>query len=499
MKSTFANFSKILSEGSSDYGIPHVEDLDLETFIRAIENLHELKAVQKLDGANLRAGIDQRGRLYASREQKGGRRFYKQSDFPKSSAYDAFRTAFEVLKQNEELVSEVMSPGEAINIEVIFGDQPNTVLYGKHNLCYLAILEMVVGDDPSIDPDQDKVEMLVKKFGNKIYHVETMVSDTSDGEQIARAPRVTDWKIITSDAVKSHEKIDVSPKLNGLKELLKQSNKAAVKLGKDLSNFEVLKDRSRDLSNERDVLNEKIRIEFKLPIKQDLLKLVAKQRPSLRGMTNNEPGVYDGIEGIIFIDPKTREKFKVVDRDVFTKVNQFNYQARKGVASRAVTARPDAPLEQRGGIVGEARLRAINLFGLQSAELATQAKRTLAKFKGTDRTATLKNIVDSLHQLHFDSVKRKIQSIYASALDDLDEALASFKQHADEYKLKLDDGREIKYTPEIKRRTLLTFAESRRTIFEMLSKLRSATSMEQLIEIFFERQLSQLHGSHEAD
>src|ERR1035437_4486811 len=155
----FAKFLQ-LNEGSSDYGIAHIEDMDVEALIRALENIKELTAVQKLDGANLRAGLDERANLYASREQKGGKRFYKQADFPKSSAYDGFRAVFEVLKQNEEIVKDIMSPGEAMNLEVIYGAQPNTVFYGKDNLCYLAILEMVIGDDPSIDPDQDKVKMM---------------------------------------------------------------------------------------------------------------------------------------------------------------------------------------------------------------------------------------------------------------------------------------------------------------------------------------------------
>jgi len=490
----FANFLQ-LNEGSSDYGIAHIEDLDVETFIRALENIKDLTAVQKLDGANLRAGLDERGNLYASREQKGGKRFYKQADFPKSSAYDGFRAAFEVLKQNEEIVKDIMSPGEAMNLEVIYGAQPNTVFYGKDNLCYLAILEMVIGDDPSIDPDQDKVKMMYQKFKDRgIIHIQTMASDTADGKNLARAPKTTDWKITKSDVAVGHDKLGYGTELGSLKKYLKQENKVALKMGKDLTNFEVLKDRSAELSEERKAIDEKVKQEYKLPIKQDLLKLVAKQKPSLRGKVGDE-GAYHGIEGIIFTDPKTREKFKVVDKEVFTRINQFNYQVRKGVATRTVTVSPDQPKEQRGGIIGEARLRSINMFGLSNADLPNQAKKVLANFKGSDRLETVKNIADSLHQLNFEAIKRKIQSIYVSAMDDLDEALDAFKMNSDSYNLKLDSGQDIKYTQEIKRRTLMTFAEANRTIAEMLSKIRRAQDMEQMLEIFFGRQLDDLHGA----
>lgn len=494
MSTNFTNFIK-LSEGSSDYSIIHVEDLDVEAFIRVLENIQELDAVQKLDGANLRAGLDDRGEIYASREQKGGKRFYKQADFPKTSAFDGFRAAFEVLKQNEDLVKDVLSPGEAMNLEVIYGAQPNTVFYGKDNLCYLAILEMVLGDDPSLDPDQDKVKMLVKKFKDRgIVHVQTMASDTTDGRNMARAPKTTDWKITKSDPVVGHEDLNFSKELGALRKYLNEQNKVAVKLGKDLSNFEVLKDRGSDLAEERKAVDEHIKTEFKLPIKQQLLKLVDKQTPSLRGAKTSDDGAYQGIEGIIFTDPKTREKFKVVDREVFTRINQFNYQVRKGVASRTVTTNSDMPKEQRGGIIGEARLRAINMFGLSNAELPNQSKKILAKFKGSDRTETIKNIVDSLHQLNFEAIKRKIQSIYISAMDDLDESLDSFKMHSDDYTLELENGKTIKYTQEIKRRTLMSFAEAQKTAVEMLSKIRRCGKLDQLIEVFFSKQLDDLHG-----
>lgn len=498
MTTKFTQFTRQLNEGSSDYGIAHVEDLDVETFIRAIEKIDKLDAVQKLDGANLRAGLDDRGELYASREQKGGRRFYKQADFPKSSAYDGFRAAFEVLKVNEDVVKEVLSPGEAMNLEVIYGEQPNTVFYGKDGLNYLAILEMVVGDDPSLDPDQKKVKQLVSAFKAKgIIHIQTMAYDTADGKTLARAPKTTDWKITNSDAAIGHEKIDFSKELSALKKYLKEENKAAIKYGKDLSNYEVLKDRSPELSEERKRLEEYVKTEFKVPIKKELLKLVGKQKPSLRGPETADDGAYHGIEGIIFTDPQTREKFKVVDRDVFTRINQFNYQVRKGIATKAITVSQDQPKELRGGIIGEAKIRSINMFGLSNAALPNQSKKVLAKFKGSDRKQTLKNITDSLHELSYESIKRKIQSIYVSALDDLDDALDSFKTHSDEYTLKLDNGKTIKYTKEIKRRTLMTFAEARRTIAEMISKIRKTSDLAGLIEVFFDRQLDELHGAQE--
>ena len=43
----------------------------------------------------------------------------------------------------------------------------------------------------------------------------------------------------------------------------------------------------------------------------------------------------------------------------------------------------------------------------------------------------------------------------------------------------------------------MTFAEAHRTIAEMLSKIRRSQDMGQLLEVFFGRQLDDLHGAQE--
>lgn len=498
MKINFSTFNQ-LQEGSSDYHVKHLEELDVESFIRCVEKLHKLDAVQKLDGANFRAGVDEKGKLFTSREQKGGKRFYKLADFPKRSSYDGFKTAHQVLNKVEDQILAVVSPGEAFSMEIIFGHQPNTVFYGKDNLNYIAILEMVPGDDPTIDPEQSKVKEIVRSVGAGVISVESTVSDTQDGVSITRAAKITDWKFTTSDKVpKDHiHEVSFDEEIEELKDYLENDNDVAREQGKIMSNFEVLKDRGQKLADERKTIEEKIMNDYKLPIKNRLLKLVQKQKPSLRGDSPEGEKTYNGIEGIIFTDPKTRERFKVVDREVFTRVNKFNYEVRKSIATRITSSNPDLPLEVRGGLVGEAHLRSVRLLGLPGTEVPGQAKRVIEKLKGDSREETVKNLVDSLHQLHFESVRRKIQGIYIATIDDLEEALDAFKKSVDTYSLKLDDEREVKYTPEIKRRTLLTFAEARLQLIDTLVKVKQTHYVEDLLEIFFKKQLDQLHGGDE--
>lgn len=496
MKRNFKSTLKqtLLTEGS-DFGIAHLEDLDIETFLRSLDRLPELTAVQKLDGANLRVGIDENGEMFTSREQKGGRRFYSEADFPKNSAYDGFKAAHAVLEKAEGYISEVLDKGETINLEIIYGHQPNTVFYGKDGLNYIALLEVLPGDDPSIEPDQTKIKKLLDLVKGKVFVVRTIFNDTSDGIQMLRAPQVTDWKFIKSDVVTPEDlrSVNYAKELGALKSFLRDENLVARKLGRDLTNFEVLKDKSSDLSDERQALEAKVMDEFKLPIKKKLIDLVNKQRPSIRGEVNDE-GAYKGIEGIIFTDPKTREKFKVVDKETFSAINKFNYQVRKTIVSKVASADQNLPIESRGGIVGEARTRSIRLFGLENADLPTQSKKVLEKFKGEDRSETIEMIVKSLNQLNVQAVRRKIQAIYIAAIDDLEDSLNTFKENADEYVLDLENGQSIKYTAEIKRRTLMSFAEARRQLIEMINKVKRSNDLYDLIEVFFGRQLDQLFG-----
>lgn len=488
------NAKQKLFEGT-DFGIAHLEDMDIESFLRVIEKLHEFHAVQKLDGANLRVGLDDNGELYTSREQKGGNRFYKEADFPKNSAYDGFKAAHAVLEKCEGYFLEVLVPGESINLEILYGPQPNTVLYGKDNLNYIALLEMLPGDDPSVEPDQNKIKELMKLIKTQTFVVKTVFSDTTDGITIVRSPVVSDWKFTVSDIVPSHEikKVNFVKELGDLKAFLKKENEFAREAGRDLTNFEMLKDRSRDLSDERNTVLDKIQKDFKLPIKGKLLELIYKQKPSLRGIEDDEDA-YQGIEGIIFTDPKTRERFKVVDKDVFSAINKFNYQARKSIASRVTSADPSMPLEARGGIVGEAYIRAVQLFGLENSAMPNQTKKAIEDFKGDDREETITNIVKTIHQIKFEAVRRKIQSIYISALDDVEDSLEAFKTGSGDYTLDLKNGQTIKYTQEVKRRTLMVYAEARRQLIEMLNNIRRASDMYDVIEVFFKKQLDEMFG-----
>ena len=491
---------KFLTE--SGYGIPHLEELPIEQFVRMLKKLGSLRAVQKLDGANLIFGIDREGEPYTSREQKGGKRFYKENDFPKRSAYDGFKSASLALYKVADSLKKVIKPGQALSVEVLFGPQPNTVIYGKDSISWVAFLEPSIGDDPTLDRDFSLPLKLKKALKDERITVSSTVSDTTDGEFFVKQPQTNTWGFTCSDYVPKEDLEqaveDVSEDVAALNKFLEGDNVAAEKLGLDLTNYEVLKHKSPKLADERERLEALILDDFKMPIKDKLLSVSKKQKPSLRGPEAKTAEGYNGIEGLIFADDESSEQFKVVDKDEFLAVNKFNYQVRNRIFGKIMTVKDDASMEARGGIIGIAKIRCIRLFGIPGVDLRNQAKKGLVVFKGDDKGETVRNIGSAVKRLSYESVKRKMGAIITSSLGDLEDELQDFKENTDKLELELKNGKKIKYTKEVRRRTLMTFAEGRRTLDELLKHIRKADRVEDLIVVFFKRAIDEIHAEPES-
>lgn len=497
MKPSFkslVNRSKILLKEDA-YGIAHLEDLPIEQFIRMLKELPKLRCVQKLDGANLVAGVDVQGRFYTSREQKGGKRFYKITDFPKRPAYDGFKTAHAALEQVKDVFCKIVKTGAAISCEVIYGDQPNTVIYGKGGLSYVAFLEPVPGDDPTRQLNYGLAKLLTDALKETQVSTNIDAADTTDGITFVKSPKPMRWGFTRSDVVAPEDiaRVDYQDNLKALEEFLERPSGGAEDIGIEMTNYEVIKDKGQKLAEVRKALNEKVRTDFMIPIKEKFLtKLVYKQKPSLHSGRSDDSG-FIGIEGLIFTDKNTSERFKIVDRDDFTAVNKFFYQVRNRIVGRITTSNEELSLESRGGILGEAKIRCMRLFSIPDLEMPGQAKRALQPFAGADRDETLKNLKETVKELSFQAIKRKMSAIMTNCMSDIEDELDEFKSGFDTLELELKNGRKVKYTPEIKRRTLMTFAESFKTINETLRAIRGAASFGDLFEYFLKDALADLH------
>ena len=477
-------------------GIDHIEDLPIEDFIFAIENFNKMIATQKLDGSNLRVGVDENGKFYTSRESKGGKKFYKASDYPEDViAYDGFRTAHQVLEKKKDVISKILGTGSAAEVEILYKRQPNAITYGKDGLNFIAFLRML--ETPQDEtPDQTKIKKLSNALEKTIVEITSKVTDSEDGENLIFSKEDSKWKFVTPEKVPGDifKTVNLSKELSALKKFLNSENKKATKLNKpDIkTNYDVMVSRVKDLRDEKERIKETVQKDYKLTIKDTLLNIfVRKIKPNIQD-TNLHPDEDLGIEGVVFLDPVSQKQFKIVDKDVFTTINSFNHEIRSNISGTVKTADPLAPLASRGGIFGEAKIRIAKLFGITDLETAAGVKKTIRKFGGETPEECVVNMAKSLNQINVQATKKKMEAILISTFDQLEESLQDFKNNVDKYKKKLPSGKVIGYSPEIKKRTLLVFADTKRTLEKLLTSVKNSKNIADLIVAMFGRQIKEV-------
>ena len=494
---------KTIREISLLEGITHIEDLGVSEFISKIENLSKLIVSEKLDGANLWTGFDVTGKFYTTRagKKKNAKFFYDISDYPNISAYSGFKAAHLALDKIKSKLKKFIKNGEAVEIEILFGRQPNAVTYGIDGKSYIAFIRPVQGDGDTITDESD-LEKLSKDLEGDTVTVVADILSSDDGEKLKSEKISIDWKIVKTQTLDSKElkHINLSKEIKNFKNYLATSNDDVAAFGLNMSNAEVLgisltkipKDKREEVKAIRQSVADTVLNDFKLPIKEKLLNdFVRKIKPKLQG-TDLDDSEDTGVEGVVARDPSTGEQFKIVDKDVFTTINSFNWGVRANVDGTVKTDDPLATKDMRGGAVGEARIRIANLLGMRELAKAMTAKRFLAKFNGKNEYDTAKAVADSISNLNFRSIKTKVRAILSSAQDEVREMLNDYKKEVDTYKVELKNGKTVKYSPEIKRRTLTAFAEVRTDLESMIENIDKTSNMTGLILVLYGKTLKAL-------
>ena len=465
--------------------IEHIEDLGITDFLNAVRNIAKMRATEKLDGANLWFGLDENGELFTSRAGKraGAENFYSESEYPYFAAYNGFRAAHAALELVLTDIDSVLEPGDTVELEILYGRQPNAVTYGLDGKNFIAILRSV-NETP-----QEKADKLAEILNNKEVTVNTEVVDTTDGVNLEHKKVEQVFKFVGVQKIESKdlESIDVTDSVDELQKFLDTRSTVS-----GLSNFELMtqsltsvpKGERAAAKEAKDEILAKVKTKFKVKIKKELLdKFVSTiKSPLASGDLSGDED--NGIEGVVLVDPETGKQIKIVDKDNFTTINQFNFAVRNSIAGMVRTVDNNASIEARGGIVGVMRIRIADLLGNKNLAIGKVAKNIFTNNAGANANETIRNLAGTLNGSDFIGVKKKIQAIVAATIKDLDARLVEFKKNkesAGAYKLKLKSGKSMGLSPEIVKRTLMTFAETRRNLQELLLKVRGATTFEELI------------------
>lgn len=481
--------------------ITHIEDLDVKSFIKVVRNIANFQATEKLDGAQLWFGLDENGELYTSRagKREGSERFYSESDYPYFAAYNGFRGAHAALEAEKTQIKSVLEPGDTIEIEILYGRQPNAISYGLDDKNFIAFLRGVEGT-----PDS-KVNDLIKLLENKEASVKTIIVETSDGENLDRKEVTQIFRFVGVQKIDASllKSVNIEKELKNLEDYLDSDSGI-----KGLSNFELMstslgsipKEERVDAKAAKENIISNIKLDYKLQIKKELLnQFVNKIKPALaaKDLSNDEDV---GIEGVVLKDPVTGEQLKIVDKDTFTTINQFNFAVRNQIAGMVRTTDDASPLESRGGITGQMKIRIADLLGNKDLAIGRSAKKIFLNAKGESIEETIKNISKILNgSQDFNGTKRKIEAIISATDEELKEMLSKFKKHKDDaetsYKLKLKSGKSLGLSPEIIKRTLMTFAETKRNLVELSQRVNESKSFEDLIGVLYGRGIKSIHGA----
>lgn len=482
--------------------IAHLEDLDIQAFIRAVSNISKMQATEKLDGAQLWFGLDKDGRLYTSRagKSKSAENIYREADYPYFGSSNGFRAAHAALQAKEEEIRSVLRPGDTIEAEVLYGRQPNAVTYGSGGKNYIAFLRGVEGTQDLL------VDQLANRLANQTVKVNVKVVDSVDGENLRLEPTDLTFQFVgvqKIDGAKLRE-VNVSKQLAALQTFLQK--KAGLE-GSDITNFDLLtgslgsfdkaiRPQAKELKAK---LMAKVQADFKLPIKKELLAKFVHQVKSPLAAADLSPDEDIGIEGVVLRDPTNPdEQVKLVDKDTFTTINQFNHAVRASISGMVKTTDLSAPVESYGGLLGRLKITIADLLGNRELARTQSAKKMFSTVKGKTPEETVTNVAKELTGGHdYLGTKKKVVALIDGTLEKLAAALKDYKANKDNFQLKLKSGKSLGHSPEIVRRTLLSFAESKRDLVELKEKVTKTKNLAQLVAVLYGKIAKAVHSAGE--
>ena len=461
--------NQILNEG-----IIHIEDLPVEKFIRTIRNINKHSFTEKIDGFNMRFGIDENG-FYSKTKSGDAKR--DASDYGNEFRYTGFKAAHNALVSilPNLLKENLISIGDEIEVEVLFGQLPNTVPYNneKNRIIFLKV-KKGTADILRIKEALQDVETNVE--------IESPV--TRDGKTIESENRSFNW-VFTSVPRKKRISVQNVSKLRKLNKKL-QSLESYLEKKSSVANFRnveilalPLNRKPKDLQgknwkeikelirSERDHIRKEV-MNFKLDIKEDLLNELVRNTSSEFG-----PEIENGgwIEGIVLSNTENSELIKLVDKDIFTALNEFNWHVRNKISANAKgTKKVDT-------LIGKIKVSLAKSIG--HSELGTQQKNRYIEKNNI-------SVEDISKDINFDKTKKKFEVILDKGENLLNKYFDLYEKYKDSMSKELDFGefkREFKIDDSLNEKNLEAFAELYELIRHMKYRVKNSSNSSDLVRI----------------
>lgn len=316
----------ISNSNSSLAGITHIEDLDIDDFLFWLENLYNdnIELIQKLDGTFNMSIVRTNEGIHFARLAKKQENSFTSSSLPKNPLYNALRGACKALEDNriQQVFIEELLPNEALDIEVLYGIQPNTIKYNL-DANYLAVLRFIRTNKDRIEQNEaiqtivNKLKTIIVKINNTVYYYDW------DKESLSSNLEEESWKF-TTPQVYNKEKLKTKISFeDDIKNILSWAHSASsipsIK-NKDILDIKLI-GMKKDIKEQYKEAREKAIYEFKelkLNVKTKIAENILKDLEFDLGGTIQEGLVVKDIN-----DPTKLTKF--VDRQGFTKENRRNW------------------------------------------------------------------------------------------------------------------------------------------------------------------------------
>ena len=318
-------------------GISHIEDLPISEFIKVIQNIKQYKVTEKVDGAELLFGIDDYG-FYTSREVKGGKRVYNESDYDITFSSTYMRSAHRLLEQClPQLKAAGFKTGDQVEAEVLYGELPNVVPYSP-DTSYLIFLRTTEG---TVDIDK-----LQQKLDEKRVSISLTVPVTDDGRTIYLKEETNHWQFSRAPGIIPDYKnlqCHLSDIMWEMKSYLDAQSGIALMTNCAIECIQLNKrpDWCGDakwkyikplVKEARDNIRQKLNEHYIPHIKAILLDHFVTQRESAFGPLYEDGG---WIEGVVLRHPKTGKMVKIVDKNKFGTVREAAWKMRNNLTEHA--------------------------------------------------------------------------------------------------------------------------------------------------------------------
>lgn len=310
-------------------GISHLEDLDPKDFIKMLRDFYKsnIIAIQKLDGTFNLSIVKDDDEIKFARLSKKQTDFFDSDSLPKLPMFNALRSACSYIendKKVEQILLEVLDNGDAIDIEVLYGEQPNTIMYNTDRN-YLALLRYITGK--SGDEAEDNLDNLYDKLKNLSFTFTSSVYEYNwESESIQQIDQEETWEFTKPEKLdKLKYKLDIEKDLDELEDWLNSQDLLETTQKLSLTNFEILtyplskikiKDRPWFKEIKENTINRAL--EHKLNIKQKMIDVILKNLDFKIGGKNQE--------GLVIRDIETNEMTKLIDKNDFTQQNKTNWK-----------------------------------------------------------------------------------------------------------------------------------------------------------------------------